>query len=82
LDRGGLGDFWSALRLLGHMATGNHTRTTIVTFLMVFLIKNAQNRDNPSEPDELKRGAGESRPRSPKSQRRCKHKLRMIEGDG
>ena len=39
LDRGGLGDFWSALRLLGHMATGNHTRTTIVTFLMVFLIK-------------------------------------------
>jgi low affinity Fe/Cu permease len=31
------------LRLLGYMAAGINTGTTIVTFLMVFLIQNTQN---------------------------------------
>jgi hypothetical protein len=33
---------WAVLPLLRHVAT--HTRTTVVTFLLVFLIQNTQNR--------------------------------------
>lgn len=32
-------------RLLRHLAAPNQYRTTIITFLMVFLIQNTQNRD-------------------------------------
>jgi low affinity Fe/Cu permease len=33
-------------RLLGHVAACHNTGTTIVTFLMVYLIQNSQNRDS------------------------------------
>ena len=43
--RGLVGDR-SIVQVLGYLATRDqHTGTTIVTFLMVFLIQNTQNRD-------------------------------------
>jgi low affinity Fe/Cu permease len=39
-----LGGYWSAVRIQRHVATVINTGTTIVTFLMVFLI-HTQNRD-------------------------------------
>ena len=44
-DGGRVGPFRSVLQLLGHLAARDQ-RTTIVTFLMVFLIQNSQNRDS------------------------------------
>jgi low affinity Fe/Cu permease len=47
------------LQLLGSLATDHQHRQTIVTFLMVFLIQNAQNRDAKAphlKLDELIRG--------------------------
>jgi low affinity Fe/Cu permease len=41
-----VGDQRPSVRLFRYMATRHHTGTTIVTFLMVFLIQNSQNRDN------------------------------------
>jgi len=40
-----LGGDRAILSLQRHLAIGDHTSTTIVTFLMVFLIQNTQNRD-------------------------------------
>ena len=42
----GVGGNGTSLRLLRHVATRDNTGTTIVTFLMVFLIQRAQNKDN------------------------------------
>ena len=52
------------LPLLGHVATVINTGTTIVTFLMVFLIQNTQNRDSKAmqlKLDELIRAIGHAR---------------------
>ena len=35
----------SVLWLVRHLAARHHTGTTIVTFLMVFVVQNTQNRD-------------------------------------
>jgi low affinity Fe/Cu permease len=40
-----VGAHWPTLPLLGHLAAGDQSGTTIITFLMVFLIQNTQNRD-------------------------------------
>ena len=45
LDDRGLGDQRPDLRLERHLAAHVNTGTTIVTFLMVFLIQSTQNRD-------------------------------------
>ena len=39
---------WAVLPPLRHVAT--HTRTTVITFLLVFLIQNTQNRKKESRP--------------------------------
>jgi GTP-binding protein EngB required for normal cell division len=45
VDHHYLGASGAALSLLGYMAAGNQHRDTVVTFLIVFLIQNTQNRD-------------------------------------
>jgi hypothetical protein len=45
-DRGGLGDFRSILHFSDTWQLVITTGTTMVTFLMVFLIQNSQNRDS------------------------------------
>ena len=44
-DRG-MGGHRSGFPVFRHLAAGHQTGTTIVTFLMVFLIQNTQNRDS------------------------------------
>ena len=41
-----MGGHRTAFRVQRYVAAGHNTSTTIVTFLMVFLIQNTQNRDS------------------------------------
>jgi low affinity Fe/Cu permease len=40
-----MGGAWASLRLFGYVQLVINTGTTIVTFMVVFLIQNTQNRD-------------------------------------